>query len=136
MVTVPSITHDGVQYLEADPDWLRGRGVPENVILSALDDLRAAQVSAECRRRIYAEASAEAQANMSLAAGILGAKDAGTRSASETAILSAAGTALQWVAEMRAAYRAIAADPAADYLDDAAWPPLDEAVRSMIKENF
>lgn len=98
--------------------------------------LRAAAVSAECRRRIYAEASTEAQINMATAAAVIGAKAISSRSAAERAVLDGVNAALAWVAQMRATYAALAADPAADYLADTAWPPLDEAVRTMIADNF
>lgn len=136
MTTTLTLTYNGATHIDADPDWLRAQGVPEAEIAAALAELRTRAVSAECRRRIYAEASAEAQMNMATAAAMIGCKTTSQRSADETAILAGTGAALQWVAAMRAAAAALAADPGADYLADAAWPPLDEAVRTMIKTNF
>ncbi len=116
-------------------------GVPVAVFRAAQTEaellaVRTRAVSAECRRRIYAEASAEAQMNMATATAAIAAKPASARTEAEAAILAGTGLALQWVAAMRETYRALSADPAADYLADAAWPPLDEAVRSMIAANF
>lgn len=131
-----TLTHDGATHIEADPAWLRAQGVPEEVIAAALAAVHARAASVECRRRIYAEASAEAQTNMSLAAGVFGAVPVEERSDDETAILAGARAALQWVTSMRDAFMQIAADPDADYLADAAWPPLDPAVQAMIKTHF
>lgn len=134
MQDIMQIRHDGTVY--CGPEIAAANGVPAEVIAAALAEVRAHAVSAECRRRIYAEASAEAQMNMATAAAVIGAKTASQRSAAETAILAGIGAALQWVAGMRAAVATLAADPASDYRADAAWPPLDEAVRTMIRNNF
>lgn len=136
MTATITMTYNGATHIDAEPDWLRSQGVPEAEIAAALAELRARAVSAECRSRIYAEASAEAQMNMATAAAVIGAKTTSQRSADETAILAGAGAALAWVSAMRGAAAELAADTAADYHADDAWPPLDEAVRAMIKTNF
>lgn len=83
---------------------------------------RRAEMSAECRSRIFAVASPEAQANMGLAVGTIAAKTASARSDQEKGILAGATSGLEWVQAMRQAFEANAADASIDYKSDDAWP--------------
>jgi len=83
---------------------------------------RGARIKAECKRRIYAAASAEAQMN------IIGAQAAGQFDAPQQAAYAAS---VQWIADMRAACAAIVADPALDERNDANWPPCPSEVAAL-----
>ncbi|QBR35761.1 hypothetical protein ETW23_05990 [Leisingera sp. NJS201] len=128
-----SFEHNGSQYLNFTPEEARAAGVPENVILAAESSVRRKLVSAECRRRIYDAASAEAQMNMATAVAVISGKAEADRSADDSMVLDGARLALAWVADMRAAFEALAADPSADFLSDAAWPALPPEVLPMIE---
>ena len=82
----------------------------------------AARARAECARRILAVASEHTQMNLT------GAAAAG---AFDAAQMEAYRAALVWIAEMRAACAALAADPAQDPLDDARWPAAPAAVLAL-----
>lgn len=110
----------------------RFAGVPADVIESAKLDVRRRSVSAECRRRIYAAASAEAQMNMATAAAITSAKAEADRTDQDSTVLNGVHLALKWVSDMRAAFEALAADPDADFMNDAAWPVLPPEVPALI----
>lgn len=128
-----SFEHNGSQYQNFTADGARAAGVPENVILAAEAEVRRKLVSAECRRRIYTAASAEAQMNMATAVGIISGKAEADRSQDDRAVLDGARSALAWVEDMRAAFEALAADPGADFLSDAAWPALPPEVPPLIQ---
>lgn len=83
---------------------------------------RRAEVSSECRARIFAVASPEAQANMGLAVGTIAAKSASARSDQEKDILAGATAGLEWVQAMRRAFEVNAADASVVYKSDDAWP--------------
>ena len=120
---------DGRQMLDTTPDLAAASGVSQDLIDAAIAEARRKVVSEECERRIFAVASRNAQVNIGLAAGVIGAKAAEARSAEEAATLAGAEAGLAWVMEMRAAFAALVADPDADYLADAAWPaPLAEVL--------
>lgn len=113
-------------------------GVP---ILGTLPELspeekaaqRIALVKAECRRRIYVEASAETQMNMVSAVAVISGKLVADRSAVELAIFEGAEAANAWVAEMRAKAAELAADPEADYEAEGQWPPLPNVASAMLE---
>lgn len=111
-------------YVRFSEEGLADRGVPQVAIDAARDGDRAAAVSLECRRRIYSAASAEAQMNMAAAVAVISSKDASARTDGENAILAGAEAAIGWVAEMRAAAAALAADAGADFMADAVWPEV------------
>lgn len=77
--------------------------------------------AAECRRRIIAVVGETNQINIS------GAAAAGLLSEADLAIYA---NAILWVAEMRAAWAPMAAS-AADFTDDAQWPPVPDGVRAL-----
>jgi hypothetical protein len=83
---------------------------------------RADAARAECRRRILAVASEHTQMNMT------GAQAAGLFTAPQAAAYAAS---VQWVAAMRAAWPAIAADADADIADDAEWPECPAEVLAL-----
>ncbi|MCA0855897.1 hypothetical protein [Phaeobacter italicus] len=125
--------YNGLIYDDWTPKAARDAGVPEDVIASAQLKKRRALVSQECRRRIYTAASAEAQMNMATAVGIISGKAEADRSQDDRAVLDGARLALAWVEDMRAAFEALAADPGADFLSDAAWPALPPEVPPLIQ---
>lgn len=84
--------------------------------------VRATKVKAECKARIYAVASAEAQMN------IIGAQAAGALTASQQTAYAAS---VQWIAAMRAACQALISDLAADHTDDANWPSCPAEVVAL-----
>ncbi|MBB5515761.1 hypothetical protein FHS89_001781 [Rubricella aquisinus] len=110
------------------------RGIAEATIASAETAIHAAQVSAECRRRIYAVASAETQMNMAAAAAVISAKTASQRSAAEADILTGLEVAIGWVAAMRANVVTLAADPALNITDDANWPSVPPAAVAVAEQ--
>lgn len=127
-----SVLHNGMTKVGAEED-LRSMGVPESLIVDAKQGLRHKLVGTECRRRIYAVASAEAQINMAAAVGIISGKTAPARTDDEKAILTGAEVAIGWVAAMRAAVATLAADGDADFTADAAWPDVPPEVLATIK---
>jgi len=107
-------------------------GIPEDTIAAAETELRVLRVKSECRRRIYAAASAETQMNMATAAAVVSAKTASNRSAEESAMLAGLGEAIDWVAAMRARVVELAADPELDFLPDESWPDLPDGARDVV----
>lgn len=116
------LKHDGVGHQMATPDELMAAGVPQAAIDAAIAERRLDAIKTECRRRIYAVASQEAQMNVATAAAAASAKTASSRSADETAIIAGAAAGIGWVVAMRDAIAPLAADPDADFTEDAAWP--------------
>lgn len=127
-----SFDFEGRRYEGWTEEDARRAGVPVDVIASAKLDVRRRLVSAECRRRIYAAASAEAQMNMATAAAITSAKAEADRTDDDKTVLDGVHLALAWVADMRAAFEALAADPDADFKNDAAWPALPPEIPPLI----
>lgn len=127
-----TITHGGHQYLEMTPDDLRASGVPQEAIDVALAQLRAQEVKAECKRRIYAVMSAETQMNITAVSAAIAAKPASSRTAEEKATLAAAQQALAWVDAMRARAAELAGDPQADF-KAAAWPAVPDEVKQLVE---
>lgn len=130
-----TVTHNHRIYSAEDAAKLIEMGVPQGAINAEIEAIRAKHVSAECRRRIYAIASVEAQMNMTAAVGVISSKAASSRTDDEKAILTGAEAAIGWVAAMRAAVATLAADPDADFKADAAWPEVPPEALVMI-QNF
>ncbi len=125
---IEHIVHGGRGYSMMTPEELVAAGVPQDVVAASLAALRRQAVKGECRRRIYAVASAEAQMNWAAAASIISAKTVAQRSDEERATLAALGDALAWVQAMRANVATLTANAEADITDDAAWPVCPEGV--------
>lgn len=117
-----SFEHDGKKFCNCSIEYLLAAGVPQTVLDIQLAAEHQILVKAECRRRIYAVASQEAQQNMNLRAAVIGAKAEADRSAEEQADLAAAAAAHAWVSGMRSAAQSLAADASADFTADASWP--------------
>ena len=126
------ITHEGRTTLSVDRAGAEALGYPETVIAAAEAGMRTAAIKAECRRRIYAEASAETQMNMATAAAVISAKEVSARTEDEASILSGLDDAIGWVAQMRARVIELADDAALDIGDDANWPPLPDGARDVV----
>lgn len=129
-----SIVHNGVGYTEATAAELAERGVPQAVIDQALSAIRVSAIKVECRRRIYAAASAETQMNMASMAAVIGANTLANRTEPEKAALAAFEASLGWVQAMRGAVATLAAEPSADYQADAAWPACPPAVLALVSQ--
>lgn len=125
--------HDGKIFLSITAEDLLAQGVASEEVAQAVATLRAKEISAECRRRIYAVASQEAQMNMAAALGVISSKTASARTDDEKAILAGAEAAIGWVAAMRAAVATLAADADADFTADAAWPDVPPEALAMIQ---
>lgn len=94
-------------------------------------DRRLEAIKLECKKRIYAVASAEAQMNMVAAASTVSAKDAGSRTTEETELLASFAQSTQWVAAMRAIVQVLADDPEADIHTDGTWPECPAEVAAL-----
>tara|TARA_R110001599_G_scaffold134796_1_gene312966 strand:- start:9749 stop:10147 length:399 start_codon:yes stop_codon:yes gene_type:complete len=125
------ITHDGRSTLSTTREDALALGYPEEIIAAAEARVRKTAVKSECRRRIYAAASAETQMNMATAAAVISAKEASARTEDEAAILSGLDDAIGWVAQMRGRVAELAEDAALDIADDANWPPLPDGARDV-----
>lgn len=126
------ITHNGRSTLSTTREDALALGYPEEVIAAAEAGVRKTAVKNECRRRIYAAASAETQMNMATAAAVISAKEASARTEDEASILSGLDDAIGWVAQMRARVTELADDAALDIGDDANWPPLPDGARDVV----
>ena len=100
-------------------------------IAAALGADRLYSIKTECRRRIYAVASAETQTNMASVAAVIGAKTATARTDAEKGQVAAFGMALEWVQAMRGAAQTLAADAEADFAADARWPACPAEVVAL-----
>ncbi len=126
------ITHEGRTTLAVNREGAEALGYPEDVIAAAEAGVRISAVKAECRRRIYAAASAETQMNMAAAAAVVSSKTASNRSTEESAMLAGLGQAIDWVAAMRARVVELAADADLDFLADESWPDLPDGARDVV----
>lgn len=131
---IESLIHDGVGYSCVTAEDLRAAKVPEAVINAAFLDQRRTAVASECRRRIYAVASPEAQRNMAVAAAAIAAKPAASRTEIEKAMLTSITASLDWVQAMRLAVATISADAALDPATDANWPACPSEVVAMAQQ--
>ena len=125
------ITHDGRTTLSTTRADAEALGYPEEVIAAAELSARKSAAKDECRRRIYAAASAETQMNMATAAAVISAKEASARTEDEALILSGLDDAIGWVAQMRGSVTELADEVTLDIADDANWPPLPDGARDV-----
>lgn len=126
------ITHEGRTTLSTTREDAQALGFPKQVIAEAEAGVRTSAAKAECRRRIYAAASAETQMNMATAAAFISSKTASTRSENEKAVLTGIEASLAWVAEMRGNVGTLAADPELDVHADANWPECPDAALAVV----
>lgn len=131
---ISSIEHAGRGYTMMTPAQLVKAGVPQALIDAAIADCRRALIRDECRRRIYAVASAETQMNWASATAVISAKSAAQRSEPERATLAALGDAIGWVQAMRANVGTLAADAGSDFTLDTAWPTCPQSVIDAVAQ--
>lgn len=127
-----TVEHEGRVFAAMTKEQLQARGVPMPVIEEAESNARSSAVSSECRRRIYAAASAEAQMNMATAAAIISGKPETDRTEDENAILAGVGAALDWVTDMRGNVDLLTMG-ADDFLKDTAWPEVPVEALAAIR---
>ena len=128
---IPRIATAHGVVINVAPEVAREMGADENDIADALAAQRRDAVKAECRRRIYAVASAETQLNMTSYAAAIALKPPAERTAEEAGVAAAFMAALAWVSAMRAAVAAIAGDAARDIAADASWPACPDQVVAL-----
>lgn len=126
------ITHEGRTTLSVNRDGAEALGYPEAVIAAAEASVRTSAIKAECRRRIYATASAETQMNMATAAAFVSSKTASARSEHEKTVLTGIEASLAWVADMRGNVDILAADAELDFQFDANWPECPDAALAVV----
>lgn len=117
-----TLTFAGMTYAGYSREALLAAGVSSEAVSDAFDLKRREAIKAECRRRIYAVGSSEAQMNVTSLTAAISAKAPADRSVQETAIIATAGQSIEWVSAMRGRFAELAADADADYLADACWP--------------
>lgn len=127
-----SVDYNGRHYDGLTVESALEVGIPDALVGTALGALRLGHTKQECRRRIYAAASAETQMNMATAAAVISAKVASARTEDETSILSGLDDAIGWVAQMRGRVTELADDATLDIADDANWPPLPDGARDVV----
>lgn len=130
---IECIFNDRICVAESYDDLLT-MGIPQDVADAALNQKRIADIRTECRRRIYATASAETQMNMATAAAVISGKESSERTSEEQAILDGTRAAIEWVSAMRATVVVLAADGTADFHDDAGWPELPPEVAAVVAQ--
>ena len=117
-------------------DLVQVSGQPETEVKNAwgaaMLNGRTSAIKAECRRRIYAAASAETQMNMATAGAFISSKTASARSEEEKAVLTGIEASLAWVAQMRENVATLAAAPELDISDDANWPECPDAALAVV----
>lgn len=123
---------DGPLYDSFTAQMLREAGVSESAIAEAEADVRKNEAKAECRRRIYAAASAETQMNMATAAAVISSKESSARTEDEASILSGLDDAIGWVAQMRGRVTELCDDATLGIADDANWPALPNGARDVV----
>jgi len=126
------ISHEGRTTLAVTREHAIELGYPDEVIVAAEASVRISAVKDECRRRIYAAASAETQMNMATTAAVISAKEASARTEDEASILSGLDDAIGWVAQMRGRVSELADDATLGIGDDANWPPLPDGARDVV----
>lgn len=127
------ISHEGRTTLAVTREHAIELGYPDEVIVAAEASVRMSAVKNECRRRIYATASAETQMNMATAGAFVSSKTASARSDDEKAMLSGIEASLAWVSEMRGNVDTLAADAELDIRDDANWPECPDAALAVVE---
>ena len=128
------LKHDGKTYIAWAATDLKAAGVPQAAIDEAQKNARLTTIKAECRERIYAQASAETQMNMATAAAAIAGKAVTDRSAGEATLLTSTKAALDWVGAMRARCLELAEDPDADFKLDASWPECPPEVVALVEQ--
>lgn len=126
------IAEDGRSTLATDRKGAQALGYTEEAISAAEAAVHLAAIKAECRRRIYAAASAESQMNMATAAAVYSSKEASARTEDEVSILSGLDEAIGWVAQMRGRVSELVDDATLEIADDANWPPLPDGARDVV----
>ncbi|MVA27036.1 hypothetical protein V6582_14985 [Agrobacterium vitis] len=126
--SVLSVEYKGELFIGSTADSLAEAGVPDTVIKQAKAYQHREAVKAECRRRIYAVGSSEAQMNVTSMTAAISAKTEANRTAQEKAIVAAASQSIEWVTAMRGRFAELAEDMEANYLADASWPECPQAV--------
>ncbi|NKX47700.1 hypothetical protein HGG67_05605 [Rhodobacteraceae bacterium R_SAG8] len=132
MSYIPEITINGRVFKNVPFEQLSEMDASDEVINDAKSLIRSSLIKDECRRRIYAAASAETQMNMATAAAVISAKEASTRTEDEASILSGLDDAIGWVALMRGRVMELKDDATLDIHDDANWPPLPDGARDVV----
>jgi hypothetical protein len=117
-----TVEYGGKTYESFAENELLAAGVPPEAIASGKAIARRELIKAECRRRIYGIASAEAQLNISGAATVISSKLATDRLSDETEFLETYAASLGWIMDMRAAVETLDDLQSADFLSDDAWP--------------
>tara|TARA_R110002049_G_scaffold45609_2_gene132975 strand:- start:560 stop:964 length:405 start_codon:yes stop_codon:yes gene_type:complete len=106
-------------------------GFSEEEITAGETQVRQAEASQECRRRIYSIAPAETQMNMAAASAIISSKTSSSRTDEEKAILAGLEAAIGWVSAMRAAVKTLSGDPSKDFKADEHWPDVPAAAAAI-----
>jgi hypothetical protein len=127
------ITHEGRTTFSVTREDAEALGYPKAAVDEAERNVRTKLVKLECRRRIYAAASAETQMNMATAAAFISSKTASTRSEQEKAVLAGIDASLAWVADMRANVAALTDDADLGIYDDVHWPECPEAALAVVQ---
>jgi len=122
----------GVLHQNWTVEEAQAAGIDQDTIDQAVTANRKANVSQECRRRIYAVASAETQMNMASASAVISSKTASSRSDAEKAVLDGLEAAIGWVAAMRTAAEALTGDPSKDLGKDQHWPEVPAAAAAVV----
>jgi hypothetical protein len=130
-----SLVHEGVRYFDMAPATLLEKGVPQAVIDAEILNVKVAEISSECRRRIYTVASAETQMNMAAASALISSKTASARTEQEKAVLAGLEAAIEWVGAMRANVATLASDPSKDFTADEHWPEAPAAA-AVVADQF
>lgn len=125
------LEHDGRRSIGVTRDEAINLGYPLEVVNAAAMAALAVVVGLECKRRIYAIATAETQMNMASYASMISAKDKAARTAADAAFLAGFTAALSWVQAMRDAASAIVASPPDDVLDGGGWPDVPPEVLAV-----
>ena len=131
---IERLEHNGRVHTMMTPEDLLAAGVPQAAIDQYLAGIRVDAIKAECRRRIYAHASPEAQMNVATALGAASAKTASARSAEETALIAGAQKGIEWVSAMRNQIAVLAADQDADITADAYWPDVPAEAAALYSQ--
>lgn len=129
-----SLKHAGKSYIAWSEAELKAAGVPQGAIDGAQKGARLTTIKAECRKRIYAQASSETQMNMATAAAAIAGKVHTERSAEEAALLTSTKAALDWVGAMRAKVVELAEDPDTNFTQDASWPECPPEVVALTEQ--
>ncbi|KZK83614.1 hypothetical protein PsAD13_02665 [Pseudovibrio sp. Ad13] len=128
------ITFNGRSYRNFTAEDALVAGVPQATIDEAQQGARLTTIKAECRKRIYARASAETQMNMATAAAAIAGKAVVDRSADEVTLLTSTKAALDWVGAMRSKCLELAEDPGTDFTQDASWPECPPEVVALTEQ--